>query len=62
MVKKSLSEVSLLLPMHDALLVEVPDISAAELTHALLKCFRQAFRDVCPLVSPAIVVKPFAEI
>jgi DNA polymerase family A len=60
MVRNRLPEVAILLPMFDALLVEVPEKSAVEVTHELLNCFREAFSDTCPSVSPSVWVKPFA--
>jgi DNA polymerase I-like protein with 3'-5' exonuclease and polymerase domains len=57
----NLTEVAILLPMHDALLVEVPENRATEVTAALLDCCRKAFSDVCPLVAPFVCEKPFAE-
>ena len=57
----TLPDVAVLLPMHDALLVEVPENRAAEVTTALLECCRKVFSGVCPLVTPFVCEKPFAE-
>lgn len=54
-----LPEVAVLLPMHDALLAEVPEKCAAEVTAVLLECCRKTFKDICPLVSPAVSEKDF---
>ena len=59
-VKQQLPEVSILLPMHDALLVEVPNAHAADVTEQLIVCFGQMFLNVCPSVTPSVKVKPFA--
>ena len=56
-----LPEVAVLLPMHDALLVEVPEKSAAEITAALLDGCRKTFSEVCPLVVPSVSEKAFFE-
>jgi DNA polymerase I len=61
MINQRLPEVSILLPMHDALLVEVPEESLTELTLELLKCLRNAFLNICPLGSAAVKIKGFAE-
>ena len=47
MLTVKLPEVAILLPMHDALLVEVPEERATEVTTALLECCRKAFSEVC---------------
>jgi DNA polymerase-1 len=52
-------EVVILLPMHDALLVEVPEQCATEVTAALLVSCRSAFTELCPLVAPSVSVKDF---
>lgn len=61
MITVNLSEVAILLPMHDALLVELPEKRSTEVTAALLDCFRKAFSEVCPLVEPSVCEKEFAE-
>ena len=53
--------VAILLPMHDALLVEVPEDNAKNLTAGLLLCARKAFSDICPSVLPIVREKPFGE-
>ena len=54
-----LQEVAVLLPMHDALLVEVPEKCAVEVTAELLECCRKSFSEFCPLVAPAVSEKDF---
>jgi DNA polymerase-1 len=61
MLTVKLPEVAILLPMHDALLVEVLEERATEVTAALLECCRKAFSEVCPLVTPFVCEKPFTE-
>lgn len=58
---EELPDAVILLPMHDALLVEVPEMHATEVTAAMLGCCRKAFSEVCPLVAPAVSEKEFAE-
>ena len=57
----TIPEVFVLLPMHDALLVEVPEAKSAEVTADLLHCCRKVFSEVCPLVMPLVCEKAFAE-
>jgi DNA polymerase I-like protein with 3'-5' exonuclease and polymerase domains len=61
MLTNELPEVSVLLPMYDALLVEVPEGDATSVTTELLDCCRKAFSEVCPLVTPSVCEKGFAE-
>lgn len=56
-----LPEISVLLPMHDALLVELPEERADEITAALMENCRYVFSEVCPLVSPSVSEKAFFE-
>jgi DNA polymerase-1 len=56
-----LPEASILLPMHDALLVEVPEVAASQVTAELLNCCRTTFTEICPLVTPLVCEKGFAE-
>lgn len=60
-VTVELPGVAILLPMHDALLVEIDEKSSAEATAALLDCCRRSFSEVCPGVEPAVSEKGFAE-
>jgi DNA polymerase I-like protein with 3'-5' exonuclease and polymerase domains len=57
-----LPHVAVLLPMHDALLVEVPEDGADESLGALVELCRSAFIDVCPALVPSISHKPFTEL
>ncbi len=57
----TIPEVFVLLPMHDALLVEVPEDKSAVITADLLSCCRKVFSEVCPLVMPSVYEKTFAE-
>jgi DNA polymerase I-like protein with 3'-5' exonuclease and polymerase domains len=59
-IKKKLPEVSILLPMHDALLVEIPERSASEIVEELLTQLRRTFIEICPFVVPSVKVKSFA--
>lgn len=60
-IRQSLSEVRLLLPMHDALLVEAPEECVSEMTQELLRYLREAFLSVCPLSSASAKIKIFAD-
>lgn len=60
MLADSLPEASVLLPMHDALLVEVPEEGATEVTEELLTYCRRAFSEVCPLVTPSVCEKTYS--
>jgi DNA polymerase I-like protein with 3'-5' exonuclease and polymerase domains len=61
MLTRTLPEAFVLLPMHDALLMEVPEDRSAEVTNELLNCCRKTFSEVCPLVFPVVCEKAFAE-
>lgn len=58
---KKLPEVTVLLPMHDALLVEIPAEFATEVTRELLNHCRRTFSEVCPLITPSVCEKSFFE-
>jgi hypothetical protein len=58
-VHKEFSDVAIVLPMFDALLVEVPAALVEERSAELLKCFHQEFLEVCPFATPSARIKPF---
>jgi DNA polymerase I-like protein with 3'-5' exonuclease and polymerase domains len=58
-IRKNLPEALILLPMHDALLLEVPSKLTGELTHELLNYFREAFLSVCPTSFASVRQKRF---
>jgi len=57
-----LPHVAVLLPMHDALLVEVPEDGADDSLSALVELCRSTFVDLCPALEPSISQKPFSEL
>jgi DNA polymerase-1 len=57
-----LPHVAVLLPMHDALLVEVPEEGADDSLGALVELCRSTFVDLCPALEPSISQKPFSEL
>lgn len=57
-----LPHVAVLLPMHDALLVEVPEEGADDSLSALVELCRSTFVDLCPALEPSISQKPFSEL
>lgn len=61
MLTNKLPEAAILLPMYDALLLEIPEDSTVAMTNELLNYCRKAFQEVCPLVSPSVCEKSFAE-
>jgi len=60
MLMDRLPEASVLLPMHDALLVEVPEEGTTEVIEELLTYCRRAFSEVCPLVTPSVCEKTYS--
>jgi DNA polymerase-1 len=61
-VATELPHVAVLLPMHDALLVEVPEEGADDSLSALVELCRSTFVDLCPALEPSISEKPFSEL
>lgn len=59
-ISNSTPDVTILLPMFDALLLEVPEESATKTTSALIECFEDTFREVCPNAYASVRSKPFA--
>jgi DNA polymerase I-like protein with 3'-5' exonuclease and polymerase domains len=57
-----LPHVAVLLPMHDALLVEVPEEGADDSLSAIVELCRSIFVDLCPVLEPSISQKPFSEL
>ncbi|MCU0797623.1 MAG: DNA polymerase [Akkermansiaceae bacterium] len=60
-VTSELPHVAVLLPMHDALLVEVPEEGSEDSLHALTELCRTVFLELCVALEPAISQKPFFE-
>jgi len=52
---------NILLPMHDALLLEIPKEHSEELTTSILHHYHEAFLNVCPGIAPRVTVEPFAK-
>lgn len=61
MLTRTLPEAFVLLPMHDALLMEIPEDRSTEVINELLSCCRKTFSEVCPLVLPVVCEKAFTE-
>jgi len=61
-VATELPQAAVLLPMHDAILVEVPEDGADATFNALTDLCRSAFVELCPALEPAISQKPFSEL
>lgn len=59
-VAREFPSVDVLLPMHDALLLQVPKAERKRLSRALVRVFEDEFAGECPSVRPRVVLKPFA--
>jgi DNA polymerase I len=59
-ISEGVPGVVLLLPMFDALLMEIPNEAAAKTVKTLIECFENTFREVCPLTNSSVRIKPFA--
>jgi len=60
-ISSLLPEVNILLPMHDALLLEIPqDVTEIFVQNVIEEC-RQAFLEVCPGLAPRVSIEPFAK-
>ncbi|MHB8069092.1 MAG: DNA polymerase, partial [Desulfobaccales bacterium] len=55
-------EAKILLPMHDALLIEVPSDDEAEISREIETVFLDTFIEMCPGTNPRVSLKPFAMI
>ncbi|MHB8067331.1 MAG: DNA polymerase, partial [Desulfobaccales bacterium] len=55
-------EAKILLPMHDALLIEVPSDDEAEISRDIETVFLDTFIEMCPGTNPRVSLKPFAMI
>ena len=58
-VAKRLPEVDILLPMHDALLVQVPEDDLKDARERLRRVFVSEYRKECPSVRPRVVFEDF---
>jgi DNA polymerase-1 len=56
-----LPEAQILLPMHDALLIEIPASDAAAIKDKIVEEFISTFNETCPGVVPQVTVGPFGE-
>jgi DNA polymerase-1 len=52
-------KVRILLPMHDALLIEIPDSGAKPIRDEIVDEFIAAFSETCPGLEPQVTVGPF---
>lgn len=57
---EEVAEADVLLPMHDALLLQVPAPQAPSCRAKVLKCFQREFEAICPGVTPAVHDEAFA--
>jgi DNA polymerase I-like protein with 3'-5' exonuclease and polymerase domains len=53
-------EVQMLLPMHDALLIEIPVSGTKQIREKIVAEFIAAFSETCPGLEPRVTVGPFA--
>ena len=58
-ISKHLPEVHILLPMHDALLIEIPASSGEAMIDQVVAEFIAVFTGTCPSVEPRVTVGPF---
>jgi len=58
---RQIPEAQVLLPMHDALLVEVPSAHAVEITRGIVTTFIDTFVRTCPGTKPRVTIEPFAK-
>lgn len=59
-ISSLLPEAKLLLPMHDALLIEIPSSGATAMIDQMVAAFIEAFNEMCPGLMPRVTVGPFA--
>jgi DNA polymerase I-like protein with 3'-5' exonuclease and polymerase domains len=59
-IAASLPRASILLPMHDALLFEVPEEESDQMAESVLQHYDKAFLEVCPGIKPKVRMEPFA--
>jgi DNA polymerase I-like protein with 3'-5' exonuclease and polymerase domains len=55
------NEIEFLIPMHDAVLYQVPSSKIKEKKNLIEKCFIDNFKDVCPEINASVDFKPFHE-
>ena len=53
-------DAQMLLPMHDALLIEIPSLDKAEITQEIAAAFIDTFVEACPGTKPRVSLEPFA--
>lgn len=53
-------EINILIPMHDAILVEVLDSEADELKLTIKEIFERTFKEICPNINPSISFESFS--
>ncbi len=53
-------EARVLLPMHDALLIEMPSLEREKLTHEIVATLTDTFVQACPGTKPAFSLEPFS--
>ena len=58
-INRSFFDVDILLPMHDALLLQVPIEREQEYKTAIQEIFINHFKCLCPTISPRVSFKPF---
>ncbi|NQT94166.1 MAG: hypothetical protein HQ559_15500, partial [Lentisphaerae bacterium] len=58
-VVEDLPDVQILLPMHDALLVEIPEALAEEQTKLLVETLLSCFVSTCPEIEARVSLEPF---
>jgi DNA polymerase I-like protein with 3'-5' exonuclease and polymerase domains len=54
-----LPEAKILLPMHDALLIEIPSSGARAMIDQMVAAFIEEFNEMCPGLGPRVTVEPF---
>jgi DNA polymerase I-like protein with 3'-5' exonuclease and polymerase domains len=59
-VNERFPSVNILLPLHDALLVEVPEDDADSIVENLTAVFRDCFVEVCPSLTPRVALESFS--
>jgi hypothetical protein len=47
------------LPMHDALLIEIPSSGASAMIDQMVAAFIEEFNEMCPGLEPRVTVEPF---
>lgn len=60
-VDKRDKEIEFLIPMHDAVLYQIPKGKREEKEKILKEEFKKAFKEICPLIEPKVTFKKFTE-